>query len=178
MGRRIRFERLRRTAEAAAADGDPGRAAYFADSIAILFPEHEWLPAFRQRLQRAKSELTATVPTKTITAPSKLSATVRKEVDEAYQSGQKAFAEGDLGNAIIYWEQVSRLAPNFRSVTDYLVKAYKLTGIDLYGKNRLSEAIGYWQKALDLAPTSGEIASYIARTRGEMARLEEAGEND
>ncbi|MBK7143009.1 MAG: tetratricopeptide repeat protein [bacterium] len=178
MGRRIRFERLRRTAEAAAGDGDPVRAASLADSIAILFPGHEWLPAFRQRLQRTKSELATTAPAKTVTAPPKLSAAVRKEADEAYQEGQKAFAEGDLGNAIMHWEQVNRLAPNFRSVTDYLVKAYKLTGIDLYGKNRLSEAIGYWQKALDLAPTSGEIASYIARTRGEMARLEEAGEND
>ncbi len=176
-GKRIAFELQRRNAESALSSGDLYRAAAAADSAGAIYPDHLWLQSFRDRSEKAKVALAKPSRSPETAVPTKLSAAVRKEAETAYGEGQRAFADGDLNMAIAHWEEVNRLAPDFKSVRDYLVRAYKLLGIDLYGKNQLEKAIAMWEKALVLVPGSAEISNYIARTRGEVARLEEA-END
>lgn len=176
-GKRMVFEQQRRNAEAALSSGDLSRAVAAADSASAIYPEHLWLRTFRDRADKAKVTLAKSNQTSATAGQIKLSAAVRKEAETAYGAGQRAFAEGDLNGAIAQWEEVNRLAPDFKLVREYLVRAYKLLGIDLYGKNQLERAITTWEKALALVPGSAEISNYIARTRGEVARLEEA-END
>jgi tetratricopeptide (TPR) repeat protein len=169
--KRVRFESWRRAADAAAAVGDWTAAAKLADSINSIYPGHEWVRSFRQRINQANTTPSLAATKETQPVKPSVSAGARKEAESVYQIGQKAFAEGKLVEAIANWEQVERIAPNHRSVRDYLFRAYKLTGIDLYGQNRLEEAIVIWQKALSLVPDNPEIANYIARTRVEMTRL-------
>jgi tetratricopeptide (TPR) repeat protein len=169
--RRIQFEGWRRNAEASFAAGDLTRASDLADSVDQIYPGHEWLRTFRRRLSQAETGSAAQVAVTATSTPPELSSGARKEADAAYQEGQKAFASGDLVRATAAWERVERIAPDYRAAREYLIKAYKLTGIDLYGQNRLAEAVVVWQKALRLAPDNSEIAGYIARTRVEMTRL-------
>jgi tetratricopeptide (TPR) repeat protein len=169
--RRIQFEGWRRSADASFAAGDLTRASTLADSVGQVYPGHEWLKTFRRRVSQAEAGPTAPVVAAATSTPSVLSSGARKEADGAYQEGQKAFAAGDLIKATAAWERVERIAPDYRAVREYLIKAYKLTGIDLYGQNRLAEAVVVWQKALRLSPDNSEIAGYIARTRVEMTRL-------
>ncbi len=75
--------------------------------------------------------------------------------------------------AVNHWEKVERLAPNYQSVQEYLIKAYKFVGIELYGQNRLSDAIATWEKAVRLDPANDEINDYIKRTRNEISKLNE-----
>ncbi len=177
-GSRLRFEAWRAEAERAAGDGNYALAAQFADSVSLSFPDHGWPAIFRENMKKVNGDVAAVAPVKETTAPTKLSATIRKEAEASYLAGQQAFAQGDLSGAISHWELAHRLAPDYRSVRDYLLQAYKLSGIDYYGKNRLPEAIAVWEKALRMVPGNPEISNYIARTRGEMARLAEAGYGD
>jgi tetratricopeptide (TPR) repeat protein len=131
--------------------------------------------SFRQRITQTSATPPPAAANEIQPVKAVVSAAARKEAESAYQTGQKAFAAGRLDEAIVNWEQVERIAPDHRSVRDYLFRAYKLTGIDLYGQNRLDEAIAVWQKALKLVPDNPEIANYIARTRVELMKLGEAG---
>jgi tetratricopeptide (TPR) repeat protein len=173
--KRVQFETWRRAADAAAALGDWATASRLADSINSVYPGHEWVRSFRQRITQTSATPPPAAANEIQPVKAVVSAAARKEAESAYQTGQKAFAAGRLDEAIVNWEQVERIAPDHRSVRDYLFRAYKLTGIDLYGQNRLDEAIAVWQKALKLVPDNPEIANYIARTRVELMKLGEAG---
>ena len=88
-------------------------------------------------------------------------------------SARRYFEDGNLSQAIIHWEKVERLAPDYASVREYLVNAYKFVGVELYSQNKLQEAVDTWQKALRLQPGNDEIARYIRRTENEIRKLHE-----
>jgi tetratricopeptide (TPR) repeat protein len=105
--------------------------------------------------------------------PAHVDEVVRKDVEGAYEEGQRLFKTGQLAQAVTEWEKVEMLAPDYQSVRTYLVNAYKYLGVELYTQNRLQDAVDIWKKAAKLAPGSAEIANYIRRTEGEMARVKE-----
>jgi tetratricopeptide (TPR) repeat protein len=148
--RKAEFGHWQVTAEAAFARADYDRAAASLDSALTRFPEHPWCINLRSRIEQEADQ-----------------------VDAVYKTGQELFEQGNLPKAVERWEEVERLAPDYLSVREYLVTAYKFLGVELYTQSKLEEAVGVWKKAVRLAPDSTEIASYIKRTEAEIARLEE-----
>jgi tetratricopeptide (TPR) repeat protein len=171
--RKANFDYQRKIAGEAYDQGDYKTASAAIDSAEILLPDHPWC---RQLSQKIKKRLTArNTPRIEEKAPQRkeLSNELLKEVEVAYKEGQKLFTDGNLESAILEWEKVNRIAPDYKSIREYLVKAYKYVGVELYGKNLLQEAVDIWEKALTLEPDNGELNSYILRTQNEISRLEE-----
>ena len=167
------FERLRDKAASAHAQQKDVEALFLIDSALTIFPNHEWFMSLRSTIkaqqERGKArEVRAAVP------PSpKLSGQLLKDVESEYSRARSMFTKGDLAGAIKYWENVERVAPDFQSVRDYLVKAYKFLGVEFYGKGELRQAVSVWQKASQLVPSNEEIKNYIQRTETELRKLEQ-----
>jgi tetratricopeptide (TPR) repeat protein len=100
-----------------------------------------------------------------------LSSEMRKEVEGHYTRAQAAFSDGDLDVAIEQWEQVEKLAPGYQSVRQFLVRAYKFVGVELYAQKRRDEAVTVWKKASRLAPDDQEVRDYIDHTEIEIRKL-------
>ena len=124
----------------------------------------------RHRIRLAAAD--KTVPASQPAQP-ELSQEQLKEVKETYAEGRKFFEAGHLKEAITHWEKVENLSPNYMSVREYLVNAYKYVGVEMYGRNQLPQAVEIWKKAAILDPANAEIANYIKRTENEIIRLQE-----
>lgn len=103
--------------------------------------------------------------------PEPLSPEMVKEVETAYRSAQEAFRAGNLQKAIVDWEKVERLAPDFQSTRSYLVRAYKFVGVDLYAQKNRAAAVATWKKAAKLDPADAELRDYIEHTEIEIQKL-------
>ena len=170
---KVEFEHWKEKASTAFSISDYTAAEQALDSALSRFPAQPWCLKLRAQIEQALSRpqvATAKVKEETTEKPSQQ---LLGEVDEAYKNGQKLFKEGKLPQAIFQWEKAERLAPNYMSVRQYLVNAYKFVGVELYGQNRLDEAIEIWKKANKLAPDNLEIESYIRRTENERLKLQE-----
>ncbi len=169
--KRAVFEQMKQAASDAFARADFPAATSALDSALSLFPEHQSCLELQKRIERR----TATAPAQQQDSvdPEPLSSQLEREVNEAYHAAQGAFQAGDLKAAITGWEKVERLAPNFQSVREYLVNAYKFVGVELYGQSRLEEAAATWRKAILLSPGNEEITDYIKRVENEMRMLRE-----
>jgi tetratricopeptide (TPR) repeat protein len=95
------------------------------------------------------------------------------ELRQLYQEAKGLFNEGDIRAAVKRWETVAARAPDFQSVREFLIKAYKFLGLELYGQKQRSEAIAVWRKALSLDPDNVDIVEYIKRAETQMKRLDE-----
>ena len=107
-----------------------------------------------------------------------LSASALAQVERYYKSGQELFGKGALTEAIGQWEKVLNLAPDYMSIREYLVKAYKFVGVEQYSQNQLGEAIASWKKAIQLEPANSEIIGYIQRAENEIRNLKELSYDD
>ena len=172
--RKTEFEIYKEKAEAAFAAGNLRQAGDAVSTAQALFPGHQWCISMNARIQQEISMRSAprTVPVKPADKKT-LSDEVLKEVQENYITAQKLFEKGSLSEAIDYWEKVERLAPGYQSVRQYLVKAYKYIGVEMYGRNQLRSAVDTWKKAALLDPENAEINDYIKRTENEIRKLEE-----
>jgi tetratricopeptide (TPR) repeat protein len=172
--RKARFERWRQTAQEVFTKKDYSAASIALDSAQTLFPEHPWCSELRQKI-RHQIRLAAADKTVPVSQPvqPELSQEDLKEVREAYAEGRKFFEAGQLMQAITHWEKVENLSPDYMSVREYLVNAYKYVGVELYGCNQLPEAVEVWKKAAALEPANAEIENYIKRTENEIIRLQE-----
>jgi tetratricopeptide (TPR) repeat protein len=171
--RRIRFEIHRATANRYYAQGKTASALAALDSASALYPKHQWCDEFRATLRaRQFSQRTVEAPARA-EKPVTLSKELAAEADLAYREGKGAFESGNLGEAISAWERVERIAPGYESVRDYLVKAYRLMGVELYGQNELEAALNLWRSATRLDPGNSEIQAFIARAEAELGRLKE-----
>jgi len=172
--KKTEFEYYRNMAGTAFSAGDINTAEKAADSALILFPEHQWCLDIKARIGQERKRLAATdAQPRTASRQPTLNAELLKEVRDSYETARNLFEKGDLAEAIGYWEKVERLAPDYQSVRQYLVRAYKFVGVELYGQNRLQEAVDVWNKTARLAPENEEIKDYIKRTENEIRRLEE-----
>ena len=171
--KKTRFEIWKNTASLAYERRSYREASEALDSALLLFPEHRWCLDLKDRIgQELRALQVVPVPARKA-EPEPLSPELLREVEAAYSSAQSLFAKGQLARAIASWEKVERLAPDFQSVRNYLVRAYKFVGVELYGQNKLQEAVATWKKAAALDPGNEEIEDYIKRTENEIRKLEE-----
>ena len=171
--KRVEFEYWREKAVGAFARGNITGAQASLDSAQLRFPKHQWCADFRVELEASK--LQAKNQSSAVSKPvvQHLSEELQKEIETATRAGQKAFEHGDLDDAIQQWEKVERIAPNYGSVREYLLHAYKFVGVELYGQNKLEDAVEVWKKAAALDPNNEEIAEYIRRTENEIRKIRE-----
>ena len=160
-------------AEAYLARSDYKMAMAAVDSALARFPEHPRSISLRGQIGR-KLRQVEVPPISSRPAPVEaLSEDLLREVEQTYESGRRLFEQGSLEKAVSRWERVERLAPDYKSVREYLVNAYKFFGVELYTHNELEQAVEVWKKASQLAPDNNEIANYIRRTENEIAKLQE-----
>jgi tetratricopeptide (TPR) repeat protein len=169
--RRALFELQRSQALAAQSRGYNQRALVALDSALTLYPNHQGCLDLRTQITAVVQR--AAVPLDTAQDAAVLSPEMQKQAESAYKDGQTAFRSGNIGEAMEHWEVVERVAPGYQSVRSYLIKAYRLSGLELYGENRLADAVTVWRKAVGIDPDNEEIRSYIERTETEISRLQE-----
>ncbi len=172
--KRANFEKWRQSAQKYYEAGNYKKSTVALDSAGRLFPNHPWSKELSHKIKVQKErQSTQKLVSKPTEKADELDDDILHEVKDAYDRGRKLFESGQLESAIVQWEKVEKLAPDYMSVRDYLVNAYKYLGVELYGKNNLADAIAIWKKAVSLDPANKEIASYIRRTETEMIRLQE-----
>lgn len=170
--KKAEFEYWKATSNALFESQDYAGALSSLDSALVRFPDQKWCLDLKRQCQKQVNR--AETKDSTMEKPTPvLSRELLKEVASVYVDAQDAFRRGDLQTAISGWEKVEREAPNYQSVREYLVKAYRFVGVELYGKNQLEEAMTIWNKALMLAPANAEIAAYAKRTQNEIDKLKE-----
>jgi tetratricopeptide (TPR) repeat protein len=175
---KVEFASWKEAAAVSFSRGEYRLALAAVDSALSRFSEHPWCLNLRVQIEK---ELNRPIVETTIVkkeTPEPLSQKLLQEVSEIYQTGQQLFEEGKLPEAISHWEKVERLAPDYKSVRDHLVRAYKFVGVELYTQNRLQEAVSTWKKAAKLAPSNIQITNYIKRTEHEILKLEELSYDD
>ena len=171
--RRVILERWKAEAVTARSRGDYERAISVLDSALAVFPGHQWCLELRHEITGIPEYSAETASAEESASPGPLSDQLRKEVNIAYRAAQDSFERGELSRAIELWQKVERLAPDYLSVREYLIKAYKFVGVDLYSQNRLEEALAVWRKAIKLVPDNKEIIGYINRTETEIRKMDE-----
>jgi len=143
------------------------------DSALAIFPGHKWCLDMKTRTINIIRNQSAAVAVNDPVQSEPVSEELKKEVDITYRAARESFEKGELTGAIELWEKVERLVPNYQSVREYLIKAYKFVGVDLYSQNKLTDAIAIWKKAIKIAPDNSEIRDYINRTETEIRKTEE-----
>jgi tetratricopeptide (TPR) repeat protein len=177
--KKAEFSYWQGAAEEAFARAEYSAARAARDSAATRFPDHPWLKSMDNRIAAETRQRppagTSREPEPERGAPdaAKLSPEMQKEVAATYKRGQDLFEKGRLSEAVVEWERVETLAPDYMSVREYLVDAYKFLGVELYTQSKLNEAVDVWKKAAGIAPDSVEIANYIKRTEHEISKLQE-----
>jgi tetratricopeptide (TPR) repeat protein len=177
--KRVEFAYWQGVTEEAFARAEYGVARAALDSASTRFPDHPWLKSLDNRIaaetqpRQPGSTGQELEPARAATSPEKLSPEMQREVAATYKRGQDLFEKGQLSEAVMEWERVEALAPDYMSVREYLVDAYKFLGVELYTQSKLSEAVDVWKKAANIAPDSVEINNYIKRTEHEISKLQE-----
>lgn len=173
--KKINFENAVRSAQRAFEIADYNRCLVFLDSALILFPNHKNCLEIKSRALREKEKLTDRQREIVMTElkPDLYDGNDSALAESRYNKAMQQFRDGRLQEAVAGWEEVERHAPDYKSVRQYLVKAYKYIGVEQYGQNRLREAIDSWNKALRYDPQNREIIGYISRAQSEIMKLKE-----
>ena len=93
----------------------------------------------------------------------------------SYEHGMKMYRSGDLASAMIAWEEIARVAPHFEEVDRYLLRVYRVVGLENYTEGRLQEAIEVWSKALRLEPENTQVRRYLDQANVKLQRAREFG---
>ncbi|MDF1543583.1 MAG: hypothetical protein P1R58_00615 [bacterium] len=171
--RRAQFERLRAKASQAYSNKRLNSALVSLDSALGYFPGHQWCEEMKSMITGQIKSIDPGQPTRKSGKKTVLSAELQKEVSDSYKEGQRLFTSGNMTAAIENWEKVERILPDYASVREYLINAYKFVGVELYSRGELEEAVSIWRKAAFLRPDNQEIAEYIKRTENEIRKLKE-----
>jgi len=171
--KRAQFEQLRHLGDMAFSAGRYDEARGLVERADKVLPNHQWSIRLRGRINEARRALAADLPVEETATPAALSESVREQVEELYGSAKASFESGRLEDAVAEWERVEQLAPEYKSVREYLVKAYKYLGVERYGESELNRAITMWRRAAELTPENEEILAYIKRAESEISRLKE-----
>ena len=90
-----------------------------------------------------------------------------------YERGLQMYRAGDMLAAMNAWEELSRQAPHFQDVDQYLLRVYRVAGLESYTEGRLQDAIDIWAKALRLEPTNDQVRRYLNQANAKMKRSQE-----
>jgi tetratricopeptide (TPR) repeat protein len=118
--------------------------------------------------RRAESEHLGTSGEDSAPAP----VSVGPEVSQLYDQGMQLYRSGDLVGAMRAWEDVARRAPHFAEVDQYLLRGYRVTGLESYTEGRLREAVDIWEKALQLEPDNEQLRRYVNQAQAKLARAQ------
>jgi tetratricopeptide (TPR) repeat protein len=171
--RRAEFGLKQQSCQEAFAAGDYKASRQALDSAEELFPGHQWCAEMRAKLARASARGAVGATSAPKTEKTELNPAVMSEIKRRYEIGRQAFDKGELEKAIAEWEAVLNLIPDFQSTRQYLVTAYKFSGVGLYSRGELKSALAAWNRAVELDPDNNEIKDYIRRTEGELKKMEE-----
>ena len=97
---------------------------------------------------------------------------VGPEVARLYDQGMQLYRSGDLVGAMRAWEDVAGRAPHFEEVDQYLLRVYRVTGLESYTEGRLREAVEIWEKALQLEPDNEQLRRYVNQAQAKLARAQ------
>jgi tetratricopeptide (TPR) repeat protein len=92
------------------------------------------------------------------------------EVKARYDEGMRLYRSGDLFGAMGAWEEVAEALPQYEEVASYLLRVYRVTGLESYTEGRLEEAVKIWDKALQLEPENVQVRRYLNRAHAKLAR--------
>ncbi len=170
---RIRILEMQSRCENALSDGSLQTAQTLLDSAKILFPDQDWIQDMTERLQEARRMAESVKIKQAGLDPPETQSLSEEEERNAlnlYEEAARMFSIGNLHNAILLWESIERLAPNFKDVRKRLSEANKFIGIEAYGRNNLDSAVTAWRTALIYTPDSNEIRTYLQRAETEFKR--------
>ncbi len=123
------------------------------------------------RLQKEAERANKSAVAAAVRAPV-LSADELARLGQGYGRGVEFFTRGDFSQAIGEWEAVYRAAPQFKNVSEYLVKAYQYLGMEHYANHEYDKAIGVWNMIFSVDPDNEKAVRYINKTKEELSRLE------
>ncbi len=90
-----------------------------------------------------------------------------------YEHGMQMYRSGDLVAAMQAWEELARQAPHYEEVDHYLLRVYRVCGLERYTEGHLQEAIGIWGKALQLEPENAQVRRYMNQANAKLKRAQE-----
>lgn len=90
-----------------------------------------------------------------------------------YDRGLQMYRAGDMLAAMNAWEEIARQAPHFQDVDQYLLRVYRVAGLESYTEGRLQDAIDIWGKALRLEPSNDQVRRYLNQANAKMKRSQE-----
>ena len=85
----------------------------------------------------------------------------------------RLYRAGDLVAAMRAWEDLAQLAPHYSDVDQYLLRVYRVCGLERYTEGRLQDAIEIWEKALRLEPNNTQVRRYLNQANAKMKRAHE-----
>jgi tetratricopeptide (TPR) repeat protein len=98
-----------------------------------------------------------------------------QEVIDRYEEGIRLYRTGDMMAAMRAWEEVAQKAPHHQDVDGYLLRVYRVAGLERYTEGRLQEANDIWQKALQLDPENRQLRRYLNQVQTKLKRAQRAG---
>jgi tetratricopeptide (TPR) repeat protein len=95
-----------------------------------------------------------------------------RRLQATYDRGMQMFRAGDLAAAMSAWEEVARSAPHYEEVDRYLLRVYRVVGLESYTEGRLQEAIDIWTKAMGLEPDNSQVRRYLDQANAKLQRAQ------
>jgi tetratricopeptide (TPR) repeat protein len=99
------------------------------------------------------------------------------QLTTAFEQGMQMYRAGDLPSAMRAWEEVAHRAPHFGEVDQYLLRVYRVVGLENYTEGRLQEAIDIWNRAIRLEPENPQVRRYLEQANAKLQRVQGSRES-
>jgi tetratricopeptide (TPR) repeat protein len=98
-----------------------------------------------------------------------------RDLATRYERGMQLYRSGDLVGALGDWEVVARHDTAYGDVGQYLLRVYRVCGLERYTEGQLQQAIALWDKALQLEPQNAQLRRYRAQAEAKLRRAQPSG---
>jgi tetratricopeptide (TPR) repeat protein len=98
-----------------------------------------------------------------------------RDLAARYERGMQLYRSGDLVGALTDWEVVARHDTAYGDVGQYLLRVYRVCGLERYTEGQLQQAIALWDKALQLEPRNAQLHRYRAQAEAKLRRAQPPG---
>jgi len=98
-----------------------------------------------------------------------------RDLAARYDRGMQLYRSGDLVGALGDWEVVARHDTAYGDVGQYLLRVYRVCGLERYTEGQLQQAIALWDKALQLEPDNSQLKRYRAQAEVKLRRAQPPG---
>ena len=128
-----------------------------------------------RRAEARKAQLTAAVSPAPAAVEDAAPAAPSEEIIARYEEGIRLYRTSDMTAAMKAWEEVAAQAPHYQDVDSYLLRVYRVAGLERYTEGRLQEAVDIWEKALQLDPQNRQLARYLSQAQAKLKRVKSSG---